>query len=112
MSGKSHKDAKRQARALLINSKRGSVKSVRVHVKRAESLSRAIWQRFNVTPAKWQLKHLRWHLEHNTRDLAAATRYDHWRTVCALVDALSRDQWLPRLRGPWSQKRKAGEKKD
>ena len=80
----------------------GKTRSVQRHTRRADQIGAVIWRRWQVIPAQWQVKHLRWYLSHETRDLAPASRYDHWRTVRALIAALGRlDDWLPLLRGPW-----------
>ena len=102
MSGASQHQAGRQAAALLRRSQPGARRSVQRHVRRAEHVGAVIWRRWHLVPAQWQVKHLRWYLSAETRDLAPGTRYDHWRTVRALVAALGRgDDWLPHLRGPW-----------
>ena len=103
MSQSSQYRAARQARALLIRtlpgSRHGSVKS---HVRRAEHIAEEVWKRFQVGPHQWQLKHARWFLSVWTRELAATTRYDYWRTLRALLHALEHlSNWETRLNGPW-----------
>jgi len=76
--------------------------TVREHVIRAEHIAETIWRRWQAGPYQWQIKHLRWYLEHRTSGLKPGTRYRHWLTVRALVYALGRsDDWLPRLQGGW-----------
>lgn len=105
MPGKSQFDAARQARGLLLNSLSGSSKSVRVHIKRSESISMAIWKRWHVTPSTWQVKHLRWYLSHYLKDNATTTQYDHWRTIDHLIARLNKTlDWLPHLHGSWERK--------
>jgi hypothetical protein len=71
-------------------------------VVRGEHAAEVIWRRWQVGPHQWQVKHLRWYLEHRTVSMKPSTRYRHWLTVRALVYALGRsDDWLPRLRGDW-----------
>ncbi len=103
MSAANQHQAARQARALLVRSLPGSRRgSVRAHLHRAQRIAEAVWRRWQVSPSQWQAKHLRWYLEHHLRDLAPATRYDHWRTVRALLHALGKaGDWTPHLRGPW-----------
>jgi len=102
LSGANQRQAGRQAAALLRHSMPGKTRSVQRHTRRADQIGDLIWRRWQVIPEQWQVKHLRWYLSHETRDLAPASRYDHWRTVRALVAALGRlDDWLPHLRGPW-----------
>ena len=70
--------------------------TVRLH--RAERIGEAIWRRWQVAPAHWQVKQVRWYLEYHCRDLAPSSRYDHWRTVRALLHALAKaENWLPHL---------------
>jgi hypothetical protein len=76
--------------------------TVREHVVRAEHVAQAIWRRWQVGPYQWQVKHLRWYLEHRTEGMRPGTRYRHWLTVRALAYALGRsDDWLGHLRGTW-----------
>ncbi len=106
MSGQTQFDAARQARALLINAQRGSRKSVRVHIKRAERISSTIWCRFHVTPAVWKVKHIRWYCQHSIKSLSQHTQYDHWLTIIRLLAAQGHyHDWLPLLRGPWLRKK-------
>lgn len=102
MSGANQHQAGRQAAALLRRAMPGATHTVRRHTRRAETIGAVIWRRWHITPMHWQVKHLRWYLAHHTGDLAASSRYDHWRTVRALVAAREKlDDWLPHLRGPW-----------
>jgi hypothetical protein len=103
VSAANPQQAARQARALLARALPGSRRgSVRAHLQRAGRIGEAIWRRWQVSPYQWQAKHLRWYLEHHLRERAPASRYDHWRTVRALLHALGQaEAWTPRLRGPW-----------
>ena len=102
MSGANQRQAGRQAAALLRHSMPGATRSVQRHTRRADLIGALIWRRWQVVPAQWQAKHLRWYLERETRVLAPSSRYDHWRTVRALAAALEKlDDWHPHLRGPW-----------
>lgn len=51
------------------------------------------------------MKHVRWYLQVATADLSPATRYDHWRSIRALLAAMRKlHDWEPRLQGPWFYK--------
>jgi hypothetical protein len=95
--------AAKKARELLSRRMPGlDPTTVREHVIRAERAAAVIWRRWQVGPWQWQVKHLRWYLEHRTDGMKASTRYRHWLTIRALVYALGRsDDWEPRLKGPW-----------
>jgi hypothetical protein len=74
---------------------------VREHVVRAEHVAQ-VTAPLAVGPYQWQVKHLRWYLEHRTQAMQPSTRYRHWLTVRALAHALGRsDDWLGYLRGEW-----------
>ena len=95
--------AAKKARELLSRRMPGlDPTTVREHVVRAEQAAAVIWRRWQVGPYQWQVKHLRWYLEHRTDEMKPGTRYRHWLTVRALVYALGRsDDWEARLKGPW-----------
>jgi len=94
--------AARQARSLLANRLPGSRRgTVRQHLARAQRLAQIIWQRWQVGPYQWRLKHLRWYLQERTDDYTTGTRYRHWLTVRLLILALDHDGWIERLDGPW-----------
>lgn len=51
---------------------------------------------------QWQVKHLRWCLEHALRDHSPEERYRYYLAVCAFGHALGRwPDWERFLRGPW-----------
>ena len=77
--------------------------TVHGHLTRARLIGAALYQRWQVGPYQWRLKHLRHYLEHRTARFEPTTRYRHWLTVRLLVLALGREDWLPRLRGPWER---------
>lgn len=94
--------AARQAQSLLANRLPGSRRgTVRQHLARARRIAQIIWQRWQVGPYQWQLKHLRWYLQERTGDYTTGTRYRHWLTVRLLILALDHDGWIERLDGPW-----------
>ncbi len=78
--------------------------TVKAHLQRAGAVGKTIYQRWQLGPYQWQVKHLRWYLAHRTRRLKRSARYRHWLTVRLLVIALGREaDWLPRLNGPWTR---------
>ncbi len=94
--------AARLAQSLLANRLPGSRRgTVRQHLARTARIADTIFRRWHAGPYQWQLKHLRWHLQECTADLATGTRYRHWLTVRLLILALDRDGWIERLNGPW-----------
>lgn len=90
---------------ILRRAQPGSSTAVKGHIARATQISAAIgarWGAGHAHPYHWRLKHVRWYLQEECRDLATATRYDHWRTLRVVLSALGRwPDWEPRLRGPW-----------
>lgn len=96
------KHARALARSLLERSLPGSKARVREHSRRAESIAEVIYRRWHVGIFQWQVKHLRWVLQHVCADLSPGRLYRFWLTVRILVCALGEeDSWLPQLRGPW-----------
>ena len=94
--------AAHQARSLLATRLPGSRRgTVRQHLARSGHIARSIWQRWQVGPYQWQLKHLRWYLKECTNKHASGTRYRHWLTVRLLIFALEQDTWIERLDGSW-----------
>jgi hypothetical protein len=77
---------------------------VRAHLDRARLIARAIYRRWQVGPYHWQVKHVRWYLEHGTKALTPSTRYRHWLTLRLLVIALDREaDWTRHLAGAWQR---------
>ena len=71
---------------------------------RAGAIAADIYRRWQLGPYQWQVKHLRWYLEHRTNRFEPSARYRYWLTVRVLAIALGRGaDWLPRLRGPWER---------
>lgn len=89
--------------SLLRRSLPGTRKTVDLHIRRVQHIATQIWKRFpGIGPYQWQVKHLRWGLEHGQPNLSPASRYDYWRSVQKAIVALGRtDDWAPLLRGPW-----------
>jgi hypothetical protein len=90
-------------RLMLRRSLPGSGRAVRDHIRRGDQIVQVIEARWGVDhPHQWKMKHVRWYLDVGTAELATSTRYDHWRTVRALLASMGRlRDWEPRLRGPW-----------
>ena len=63
---------------------------VKEHMNRAKLIAIAIWQRFQVGPYQYQLKHLCWYLEVHIKDLAPNTRYRHWLTIKKIANSLDK----------------------
>ncbi|MFT6164478.1 MAG: hypothetical protein ACJA1T_000483 [Zhongshania aliphaticivorans] len=71
---------------------------VKEHTNRAKRISAAIWKRFQVGPYQYQLKHLKWYLDTQTRHLKPATKYRYWLTVKNIMRALGKEvDWLEQL---------------
>lgn len=83
--------ALRQMYCLLRHKLKGSSKKVKEHVTRAKTIAAVIWQRFQVGPYQYQLKHLRWYLETQIQHLKPATRYRHELTVKNIVWTLGKE---------------------
>jgi hypothetical protein len=80
----------------LLNRKLKGNRSTRVkeHTQRAKKIAAVIWTRFQVGPYQYQLKHLKWYLDTQTRHLKAATQYRHWLTVKNIAHALHKEnEW-------------------
>jgi hypothetical protein len=99
------KQSAAKARALLNRRLPGPRRTtVRAHLRRAERIAKLIYQRWQVGPYQWQVKHVRWYLERRTEHLRPSARYRHWLTLRLLVVALGRDaDWNLHLVGPWQR---------
>jgi hypothetical protein len=71
--------------------------TVHAHLGRAGGIAACIYRRWQVGPYEWQVKHLRWFLEHGTTSLEGSVRcYRYWLTIRVLIIALGREaDWLP-----------------
>ncbi len=99
---KNAESAAAAAAALLRRGLPGKRSAVAVHIRRAEGIAAAIFERFAVIPAQWQAKNLRWYLAEFCSDLTPATRYDHWRTVRNLAIILQKfSDWETHISGSW-----------
>ena len=75
---------------------------VKEHTKRAKRIAAIIWTRFQVGPYQYQLKHLRWYLQAQTKHLKPATRYRYWLTTKNILKALNKEvDWGTQLQGNW-----------
>lgn len=88
---------------LLRGAQPGKHSGVAQHIRRGEHLREAIAGRYGVTHVHaWQVKHVRWGLEHGLGDVSDATRYDYWRTARVIAAALNHwPDWAACLHGPW-----------
>jgi hypothetical protein len=93
------------ARDLLVRRLPGPRRTtVRAHLDRARRIAGAIYRRWQVGPYQWQVKHVRWYLEHGARGLTPSTRYRHWLTLRLLVIALDKEaDWTRQLAGAWQR---------
>jgi len=100
-----HKQAARQAAALLVRRLPGARgTTVPAHLRRARAIAADVYRRWQLGPSQWQVKHLRWYLEHRANRFEPSAQYRYWLTVRVLVIALDKDaDWLPRLKGPWER---------
>lgn len=93
------------AHALIAHNLPGARGGVAAHLRRADRLATAIFERWAVMPPRWQAKHVRWALEVGLADLKPATRNAYWGTLRALLTALGRlEDWVPHLRGSWERR--------
>lgn len=89
---------------LLEHAQPGSHQAVWGHIRRSERLAALIMSRWPAItqPQQWQVKHVRWALEHGLADRAPATRYHYYRTARVLATAMNRwADWAAYLNGPW-----------
>lgn len=84
----------------------GSQNTRNRHLKEAERMLAAIEQRWGLKhPTQWRLKHVHWFLQEHLKTASSETRYRYWLTTRILVQQLNKtDDWLPRLKGAWTQK--------
>ena len=95
--------AAKQTRDLLVRALPGSRQgTVRAHLARAERIGAMIFRRFKVGPYHARIKHFRWYLQTQVRDMAVSTRYRHWLTIRAIISVLGKkDSWEVYLQGSW-----------
>ena len=89
----------------LVRRAPGASQTKKVCVRRGVRVAELIHARFACgrSPRRWRVKHLRWVLEVGLADYARATKYDYWRAMRVLGEAMGRwDGWEPHLRGPWA----------
>jgi hypothetical protein len=98
-----HKQAEQHMEHLLNRKLKGNRGTrVKEHTHRAKKIAAVIWTRFQVGPYQYQLKHLRWYLQVQTRHLKPSSRYRYWLTVKNILRALNKEAaWIHRLHGPW-----------
>ena len=85
---------------------------VKEHTNRAKRIAAVIWNRFQVGPYQYQLKHLKWYLDTQTHHLTANTAYRHWLTTKNIVAALGKEaNWIGQLQGTWIRPKSTVEEK-
>lgn len=68
---------------------------VKEHRARARQIARVIWQRFQVGPYQYQLKHLIWYLDTWAQDLKPERKYRYWLTLRYIIYSLNKQEyWL------------------
>ena len=102
--------AAQQARLMLSRSLPGANKTVKDHMARAALIAEAIYINLEpIGPFKWRAKHLRWFLEHYTKQLSSPRRYDFFRTIRSIACVRGKwEDWEPFLRGSWEWPRGVG----
>ena len=76
------------------------------HLGRGRLIAEGIWQRWQVGPWQWRLKHFRWFLERRTEHLRPWERYKYWLTMLKVLEARKKaDAWRRALVGPWTSAR-------
>ena len=81
----SHIHAGHQAERILEKALPGKHSNVVRRVRFARCIAERIWERWQVGPWQWQLKHLEWYLDHGVRGLRTSSRYGHWCTIRVLL---------------------------
>lgn len=93
----------REARSIARKTFRGSRSVMHKKSNHIVNVAEAIRVRWSVSPKGWQVKHVRWFLEHQTKNLAAGTRYRYFRYIRDVLIYQSRwDDFGPRLNGSWA----------
>jgi hypothetical protein len=80
----------------------GSLKTINKHLERAKIIATAIDKRFGKNVYQYQVKHLKWFLNHFIDSYAKGTKYNYWLTVKLIISFIGKsNQWLVLLRGDW-----------
>lgn len=95
--------ARQHMQHLMKHRLKGSRKKINEHYNRTLYMSDLLWTKFQVGAYQYQLKHLKWYLEEDTKQLLPATRYRHWLTVKIILETLNKEaDWAPQLQGSWT----------
>lgn len=97
MSQDGHIRARIEAEQMLIRALPGTRSNVVRRAELAGVIGEAIWRRWQVGVQRWQLKHVEWYLDDHIAQLAQSTRYDHWRTLRALLSAMDKQAWIGQM---------------
>jgi hypothetical protein len=92
----------REARSIARLTFRGGRKVLSQKEQHIVNSAELIRQRWNVSPKKWQAKHVRWILEVGLADRSAGTRYRYYRFLRQILKRM--DKWdgvEPFLNGSW-----------
>jgi hypothetical protein len=95
-------DVIRQSRALARRAFQGDRKSVAGKASHVIAAAEQIYFRWQISPHKWQVKHVRWFLEIYLSDKSSGTRYRYFRYIRAVLVEINR--WVDFkafLTGPW-----------
>lgn len=68
----------------------GKNSNVARRIRRAERIEAAIYRRYQATPWRWQAKHIRWFFEVHAQAWKPTSRYDAWREVRAVLEAVGK----------------------
>ncbi len=97
-------DVEREARSFSRRAFSGNRSSVHKKSNHIVMAAEAIRIRWNVSPRHWQVKHVRWLLEHKLADRASGTKYRYYcliRQILIFQDHWA--DWKPHLKGPWTK---------
>lgn len=72
---------------------------VKEHTRRAKRIAGTIWNRFQVGPYQYKLKHLKWYMDTQIQHLKPATQYRYGLTINSIVLALNKGpHWTNQLK--------------
>ena len=80
----------------------GSHETIKKHIERANKIATAIHKRFSKNVYQFQVKHLRWFLNHYINCYVQGTKYNYWLTIKLIINFIGKSsEWLVLLRGDW-----------
>lgn len=77
-------------RRILADALPGKRTNIERRIAKAERLEAAIFERFHVSPWKWQAKHIRWFFAVHADSWSPSARYDAWREFRAVLQAVGK----------------------